>query len=268
MVVAVSAGTTYDNRSHFAQTWYGSENMLIPIGVDVPTNRRPWVNYLLIGSIIVISWTAFRNEEVLCRLSGLERTTREAESWGLTLTEVDYEFNPSPVMYPVLAITSSFVHGGVWHLAGNMLFLWVFGNALNYKFGHLRYLSLFLLAALISGLAHYATSDLAAVGASGAVYGVMGAFLVFFPRNDVRMLLWIFVYIRPFTVSSIWMILMWVAWDVYYTVTGAETGVAHWAHLGGFIAGFGMAIALAVKGIIQADADEQTLLELFGKSSR
>lgn len=242
--------------------------MFIPIGVDVPTDRRPWVNYLLVGAIVVLSFMAFGDEELYHKLAGIETVSSESDLGEFTLTGKAYEFNPSPMMYPVYAVTSCFVHGGLWHLLGNMLFLWIFGNALNYKFGHAGYIGLFLLVAVVSGLAHYATSDLPVVGASGAIYGVMGAFAVFFPRNDVRMLFWIYLFIRHFAISSMWVILMWVAWDVFYVAAGAETGVAHWSHLGGFLAGFGVAFALAAAGILRSDADEQTLLEWIGSRAR
>lgn len=242
--------------------------MLIPIGVDVPTDRRPWVNYLLVGAIVVVSFMAFGDEGLYRKLSGIEIAGSGSDYEGLMSAYELHQFDPSPMMYPVYAVTSCFVHAGLWHLLGNMLFLWIFGNAMNYKFGHAGYLGLFLLVAVVSGLAHYATSDLPAVGASGAIYGVMGAFAVFFPRNDVRLLFWISIFVRHFTVSSLWIILMWVAWDAFYVAVGAETGVAHWSHLGGFLAGFGVAFGLAAAGVVRSDPDEQTLLEWIGSRAR
>ena len=240
--------------------------MLIPLGVDVPRDRRPWMNYLLVASISVVSVMALNDEELFADLAGLEKTTREVRIGDISFPQDAYEFNPRPIMYPVHAVTSCFAHAGLLHLVGNMLFLWIFGNAVNYKFGHLGYVGLFLLAAVASGVCHYATSDLAAVGASGAINGVMGAFLVFFPRNNVRVLWWVYIYARYFVISSIWVILMWLGWDVFYIAVGAETGVAHWAHVGGFLSGFVVALLLAWLGLVHSDADEQTLLELVGIS--
>ena len=108
-----------------------------------------------------------------------------------SFSQVSTEYLP----LPVLALTSSLLHAGWLHLLGNMWFLWVFGNAMNYKLGQLGYLGLYVLVALAGGMAHYAFVGSPVVGASGVVNGVMGAFLVFFPRNDVKVL-WI-IWIRP-----------------------------------------------------------------------
>jgi membrane associated rhomboid family serine protease len=205
--------------------------MLIPIGVDVPMTR-PWVNYAIVGVTSIVSVFAFYDVELLKSLA----------MFG----------------------TSCLVHAGYLHLIGNMLFLWVFGNAVNYKFGHLGYMALYAAAAMAADASHLIFHGGMVVGASGAIYGVMGAFLVFFPRNDVKMLLWLFLfYVKYFTLSSFWVILFWVGWDVFSLSTGGEKGVALWSHVGGFSFGFLAAMLCAKRGWVKPAEDEETLLQVL-----
>jgi len=232
---------------------YRETPMIIPLKLYVPTDRQPWVNYALLAIIIVTSLICFNDVELFCSLAGVD-----LDSPGYSQVSTDY------LPLPVLALTSSLLHAGWLHLLGNMWFLWVFGNAMNYKFGQLGYLGLYVLAAMAGGMAHYVFAGSPVVGASGAVNGVMGAFLVFFPRNDVKVL-WI-IWIRPgvSTLSSGWIILLWLAWDVLCLALDASGGVALWAHVGGFAAGFIVATVLAAAGWIRPSPDEQTLFELLG----
>ena len=231
--------------------------MFIPLKVDVATYRMPWVNAALIITIVFFSTLAFSDEALLFKLGGIKIAFLEDEI-SIETTTKDYPL-------PVLAVTSSLVHADWLHLLGNMLFLWVFGNAINYRFGHLGYAGLYLAAAVAGGLAHYAASDIPCVGASGAINGVMGAFLVFFPRNEVLVAWILFLRPRLSHISSIWLIVFWVVWDVLLLGLGAETGVALWAHVGGFAAGFGIAMLCAVTGWIKPASGEQTLLQVFGR---
>ncbi|MHC4982189.1 MAG: rhomboid family intramembrane serine protease [Planctomycetota bacterium] len=213
---------------------------LIPLKVDVPTFRRSWVNYAIIAATCFCSLWGFHDAGLFGRWSGLA----------------------SGHPKPVLAITSTLLHAGWLHLLGNMLFLWIFGNAINCKFGHVGYLGFYLFGALASGMAHFTFQGGPVVGASGAINAVMGAFLVFFPRNDVT-IFWI-IWFAPGVgrLSSMWIIVYWLAWDILYLALGAETGVAFWAHVGGFAAGFALAALLAAKGWVRPTGDEQTLLQI------
>lgn len=234
--------------------------MLIPLKAAVPRWGRPWANVALMLLIISVSTIALVQEG-----SGLFLTLA-----GLTV-EVDpatgeptLEFTKNILMLPVLAVSSSFLHGDWLHLAGNMLFLWVFGNAVNYKFGHVGYLVLYLAAALVGGLAHYGLEGGPVVGASGAINGVMGAFLVYFPLNDVKVFYFWFLRFGTFMMSGIWLVLLYVAWDVLYLAIGAGGSTALWAHVGGFVAGFGAALLCLRAGWVSPTADEETLLQLLG----
>ena len=205
--------------------------------------RRPWVNYAIIAATVICSIVAFYDEDMFEKWSGVEGRY-------------------SPLL---LSITSTFLHAGWLHLAGNMLFLWIFGNAMNYKFGHVGYLVFYLFGAFASGIVHYACDGRLVVGASGAINAVMGAFLVFFPRNDITVFWLIWVKPGVSRLSSMWVIIFWIAWDVLYLMLGVATGVALWSHVGGFVCGFAVAILLAFVSIVKPTQDEQTLLQVFAR---
>ncbi len=234
--------------------------MLIPLKVDVPMSRGPWVNYALMGVIVVVSIYGFYDLEFLCELAGIEIHY----TYGLGSDVSGSSLTTEHLPLPVLAVTSTLLHGGWLHLIGNMLFLWIFGNAANYKFGHLGYIGLYLAAALAGGMVHYGYGGGPIVGASGAIYGVMGAFVVFFPRNDVTVFWFIWMRLGIGRISSIWIILFWVAWDIIYLALGANMGVAFWGHIGGFCAGLSIGLTCALVGWIKPTQDEQTLLQLIG----
>ena len=124
------------------------------------------------------------------------------------------------------------------------------------------YLFVFFGLGLVAAFLHNVMDGGRAVGASGAINGVVGMYLVFFPRNNVSCLFWFFLLIRTFSVSSIWIILLFVTFDVY----GASTGggqVAYWAHLGGFGAGFALASGLLYSGIIEVRPTEESIYDMI-----
>jgi rhomboid family protein len=147
-------------------------------------------------------------------------------------------------------LTSMFLHGGWAHILGNMLFLWIFGDNVEAAFGHLGYLLFYLVCGIGSGLVHAAFnlhSHLPAVGASGAISGVLGAYIVLEPRNRILSLIFIFlVRVPAVIVLGLWFTMQFLmglsTLGANASVTG---GVAVWAHIGGF--SIGLVIALAVK---------------------
>jgi membrane associated rhomboid family serine protease len=144
-------------------------------------------------------------------------------------------------------LTSMFWHGGFLHLAGNMLYLWIFGAAVEDRLGHTRYLLFYLIAGSIAGLAQVALmpdSTLPTVGASGAIAGVLGAYLVSFPR--ARVVAFVPIFILPWIVEipAVVYLIFWFALqllsglsELHQASAGGGAGVAWWAHAGGFIAG-------------------------------
>ena len=133
--------------------------------------------------------------------------------------------------------TSAFLHGGWLHLATNMLFLWVFGDNIEDVLGHAGFLIFYLLCAAAAALAHAAAfplSDSPMIGASGAVAGVVGAYLVLYPR--VR-LFGLILNIIPVTLAASWLLGAWVLTQLYHAIAGDQPGVAWWGHVGGALAG-------------------------------
>ena len=148
---------------------------------------------------------------------------------------------------PTLTIlTSLFLHGGWLHIAGNLLYLWIFGQSVEDRLGHLRYVLLYLVGGLAAALAQIATDPASAtpvIGASGAISGVLGAYLVLFPYARILILVPIscmfFHYVR-----ARWLLGFWFVFQLVTALLGIETGVALWAHIGGFLIGIGFALAM------------------------
>jgi len=226
--------------------------MLIPLKVDVPVARMPWVNITLIVLITLVTVAGFVDDGVFLTLSGIELV--EASPLGGEGYYLKVTTDALPL--PALAVTSSLLHADLIHLLGNMWFLWVFGNAVNERFGHFAYPALYLAAAMAGGLAHYATSGVPVVGASGAINGIMGAFVMFFAKNEVVVVWLIYLYPRLGKAPSVWAVAFWVAWDVVMLLAGGDSGVALVAHLAGFLAGLGIAALCTATGLIMPPEHE------------
>jgi membrane associated rhomboid family serine protease len=139
-------------------------------------------------------------------------------------------------------LTSMFMHGGWLHLIGNMWFLWLFGNNIEDSMGHLRFLVFYLMAGLVGALAHIFTaadSLVPTVGASGAISGVMGAYLILYPRIKIETLFVIVIFIKIIPIPAWFVLGEWFAVQLLsgYTAPRIGGGVAFWAHIGGFVAG-------------------------------
>jgi len=165
--------------------------------------------------------------------------------------------NGSPQV--ILTIFSAmFMHGGIAHILGNMLFLWIFGDNVEDQFGHLRYLTFYLICGIVATFAQYIIdpgSAIPNIGASGAIAGVLGAYLLMFPRARVNLFVWplsvlLAIFTRsPYLRLPAWLMLgLWFGMQVLLGVQGLNTlgegGVAFWAHIGGFMAGVLLALFL------------------------
>ena len=133
-------------------------------------------------------------------------------------------------------LSSMFMHANVLHLLGNMLFLWVFGDDIEDAIGHLRFLIFYLICGIAGALLFMLNdphSKIALIGASGAISGVLTAFLLLRPCAKIE----VFVYFWPFGIRALYVIGLWIAIQVLSAVTQADDGVAYWAHIGGVLAG-------------------------------
>lgn len=213
--------------------------LLIPLEADVTMYRWPIMNFVLIGVISILSLMAFSAPE-------------EA---GIAVFVLQ-DWNPVGIFGHV------FLHAGLFHLLGNMIFLWAFGNAVCAKVGNFNYLILFFVLALASATVHLLFDGRPAIGASGAINGVVGLFLVYFPRNDIRCFWWFFFRFGTFHISSIWMILLWLIFDLW-GASGGGGSVAHFAHLGGFAAGVIIGFGSLVFDVVKMTKTECSLLAMI-----
>ena len=164
-----------------------------------------------------------------------------------------------------------FLHGGLVHLLGNMLFLWIFGNAICATLGNIKYLCIYLLLGVSAGVCHLLFSSAAVLGASGAINGVVGMCLFLFPLQEVSCLfLWLFPpCFKRFEVRCLYMILWWLLWDIVGVLFWAgSSGVAYWAHLGGFGAGVGIAWLLARQKWIYLDKYDTSITQMWQRRER
>ena len=215
--------------------------MLIPYQVDVPMSRWPIMNFALIGGITVVSLLTF--------IAGDTETVNRMVLHG---------WAPTGLFGHML------LHVGLMHLIGNMLFLWVFGNAVCAKITNIAYLPLFVALGLFAAATHNVLDGGAAVGASGAINGIVGMYLVFYPLNNVSCV-WIFgLYGNTFSISGMWLILLWLLFDIWGATTG-EAGVAYWAHLGGIAAGAGLASVMLAMGWTRMTTSERSIYDVLAR---
>jgi membrane associated rhomboid family serine protease len=166
------------------------------------------------------------------------------EAWGVVPREYAAGRDlPPQIPYPYWStlLTSMFLHGGWGHLGGNMLFLWIFGDNIEHRIGHLRFIVFYLLCGIAAGLAHIlfnSGSPIPTVGASGAISGVLGGYLLLFPRNRVYVMTWGGVATVPAVLMlGLWILMQFINQFGSVADTPETGGVAYLAHIGGFAAG-------------------------------
>jgi membrane associated rhomboid family serine protease len=161
--------------------------------------------------------------------------------------------NALPVPEQFTIVSYMFLHGGMLHLIGNMLFLWVFGDNVEDAMGHLRFLMFYLMCGIFAGLTHAIaapSSEVPLVGASGAVAGVVAAYLMLHPRVKV----WVLVLFRiPLRVNAGWALGFWIGLQFFNVLVAGESNVAWWAHIGGVIAGAVLILFMRRPGVILFD---------------
>jgi membrane associated rhomboid family serine protease len=210
---------------------------MIPIRDQIKTRRTPIVNYLLIAAniaVFLLQWSAGANQESLVYEFALIPV---AFSDGIKLSEVRDIF------------TSMFMHAGLMHLLGNMIYLWIFGDNVEDAMGHFTYLLFYLAGGFAASMAHVfinPSSQIPTVGASGAIAAALGAYLVLYPQSRVATFipLGFFMTLRMLPASIV--LVMWFVLQLFngvLTLGAADVGgTAFWAHIGGFV--FGAFIAL------------------------
>lgn len=231
---------------------------MIPIGDDNSDSTRfPFVNYILIAINIIVfvflqklgrdTGFTFAFSTVPAEILGGEDITTSSRTITDPYTGQEFELpglGITPVHVWFTLITSMFMHGGLAHLVGNMLYLWVFGDNLENRLGHFRYLLFYLLTGIIASLSHVFTTSvlgnnmlIPSLGASGAISGILGGYILLFPRRRVH----IFLFWSVIAVPAILALGFWIVLQILNgmgILGGSEAGaVAYAAHIGGFIAG-------------------------------
>jgi membrane associated rhomboid family serine protease len=219
--------------------------MVIPLDDDNPTTSKPYVTVgIIVACTLVYIWQHWLLPAV--------ETQTVAYVFGLVPAVLtNAEFLPTEVAQvpPFFTVfTSMFLHAGFWHLAGNMLYLWIFGNNIEDAMGHVRFFAFYLLcgaAAVVAQVLPDPASTIPMVGASGAISGVLGAYMLLFPR--ARVLLGVplgFLILQIGRYPAVWVLLVWFGMQLIMgSIAAAQApgdtqgGIAFGAHIGGFIAG-------------------------------
>jgi membrane associated rhomboid family serine protease len=216
---------------------------MLPIRDENPKSPgyKPIVTYALIAINAVVFFG-----EIAYTGQILEFTNQRASIMIMELGTVPAEIVSGLIDrdYGVIAplFSSMFVHAGIMHIGGNMLFLYIFGDNIEYKFGRAKYLALYLLWGIVAGFAHIMSdpsSQIPAIGASGAISGVLGAYLILFPRAKIVTFLLMGFFTRMTRIPAMWYLPFWFIFqNVLPAVVGSGgSGVAFLAHIGGFLIG-------------------------------
>lgn len=216
---------------------------MIPIRDQIPTRRFPVVNYLLIAvNILVFLLTVLAGssqEAFINRFAMIPANFADGVSLGDVIT----------------IFTSMFMHAGLAHIAGNMLYLWIFGDNVEDALGHIGYLIFYLVGGVVASLTHILTnsgSQIPTVGASGAIAAVLGAYLVMYPQSRIVTFIPLGFFMRLTTVPAVVVLGLWFLLQLFtgvFSFGGADVGgVAVWAHVGGFVAGVVIAKLLSSRG--------------------
>ena len=213
---------------------------MIPIRDFNPTTRTPYVTIALIAAcILIFIWQLSldpRSGEVMVRQFGFIP--------ALLFGQASWAEGAGLVPSWATLVSSMFLHGSIMHLAGNMLYLWIFGNNIEDVMGHGRFIAFYLLCGLIAAMAQALPdtgSTIPMIGASGAISGVLGAYLLLFPKAQVQVVIPIgFFMMRKLPAG--WLLGIWIAFQVISGLAADPSGggVAWWAHVGGFLAGMAL----------------------------
>lgn len=208
---------------------------MIPFKDDNPTETFPVITVgLIIINILVFIWEAI--------------TPSAAEQIAFYYGAIPHNiitFQGAQPIPPVLSIfTSMFLHGGILHVAGNMLYLWIFGNNIEDSLGHFKFLLFYLFSGVVAAYGHALTdpqSTIPMIGASGAVSGILGAYLLLFPHARVHTLIFFGFFVQVVRIPALIVLGFWIVLQLLNGILGAgalqQGGVAWFAHVGGFLAG-------------------------------
>ncbi|KZL51467.1 rhomboid family intramembrane serine protease [Nodularia spumigena CENA596] len=214
---------------------------MFPLYDENPTRITPYLTYGLIGLNIVV----FLHEVSL--------SSEQLEQFFGMYAVIPREFTTNYATEWTTLFTSQFLHGGWWHLISNMVFLWVFGNNIEDRMGHFKYLIFYLACGALAGLCQWfisMDSTIPSLGASGAIAGILGAYVIRFPQSKIFTLLFLGFFVTTIRIPAMILIGLFVIQNVISGLLSLEAaanmtvesgGVAYWAHIGGFA--FGLILA-------------------------
>ncbi|NJR51313.1 MAG: rhomboid family intramembrane serine protease [Leptolyngbyaceae cyanobacterium CSU_1_3] len=219
---------------------------MFPLSDDNPTRLTPYVTYGLIAANILVF------------IYELSLAPPELQAffynWAIVPRQLTASFSGAAIDASGLPewttlITSQFLHGGFLHIIGNMLFLWIFGNNVEDQLGHIKYLLFYIGCGVLAGLSQWffsSGSTVPSLGASGAIAGVMGAYILRFPRASVLTLVPLGFFFWTFRIPAVFYLGIWFVQQALYGLASLQArtnigmqggGVAYWAHAGGFVFG-------------------------------
>ncbi|OWY64540.1 rhomboid family intramembrane serine protease [cyanobacterium TDX16] len=234
---------------------------MFPLRDDVPTSITPYITYGLIGANIGIF------------LYQLTLNQQQLQEFFYSAAVVPCQLSgnivgrcpiPTPQQLPewMTLISSQFLHGGFLHIAGNMLFLWIFGNNVEDRLGHIKFLIFYLTCGVLAALSQWffsPNSTIPSLGASGAIAGVMGAYILRYPQARVLTLVFLGFFVTTLQIPAVFFLGLWFVQQALYGVASLQVpsnigmesgGVAYWAHAGGFVFG---AILAPMFGLLKRD---------------
>ncbi|MEO0350325.1 MAG: rhomboid family intramembrane serine protease [Cyanobacteria bacterium P01_A01_bin.15] len=231
---------------------------MVPLSDNNPTRTTPYIVFgLIVLNVLVFLY------ELSLQGSGENALEQFFRIWAIVPAELTDSFNGralNPIGEWVTLISSQFLHGGFAHLGGNMLYLWIFGNNIEDQMGHGRFLIFYLACGALAGLAQWVFAPVSTVptlGASGAIAGVMGAYIIRFPKAQILTLLPLIFIFTTARIPAVFFLGWWFVQQAFYGVAGLGAnadmgtgGVAYWAHAGGFVFGvvLGPLLGLFPKG--------------------
>ena len=219
---------------------------MIPFHDENPTKNFPLLTILLIGGNIFVFF---------CEFSYPGQTASLFLNYGL----VPYELMQSPIQTYPNVFSAMFLHAGFLHLGGNMLYLWIFGNNIEDVLGKVRFIMFYLVCGVIAAMCHVymdSGSRVPMVGASGAISGILGAYMVLFPKARVKTLVFLGILVTIIRIPAAILLLLWLGLQIFSSIASGNVGggVAWMAHIGGFVAG--MILILPFKASLQSPQRE------------
>ncbi len=224
---------------------------MFPIHDDNPITIVPYVTYAILGTCVAVFLWQFTRTPYAQQVIVYALGVTPAVLLG------GFKLDPEIAWVPgsITVFTSMFLHGGWMHLIGNMLYLWVFGNNIEAAMGHVRFAVFYLLCGVAAVMAQALpdiTSQVPMIGASGAISGVLGAYMLLYPKARVLVLVPIFIIIKMLRIPALLVLVVWFVMQLFssWAARGTEGGVAFGAHIGGFVAGMLLVAVFKKSGVV------------------